>query len=207
MRPARFHLLAFAALAASAAYTASAAEDTNVRITVTHEFSRSDRRDTVQIGPRPRLGSSRATTTGRTQQQVLVMDGGQAAITVAEEVPYSEWFWTWGRARGLWAEGAWAQSTSWQQVGASLVVEPAVLPGGRIRVRLTPRFSAFVGSRRREIDVHELTTEVVVREGEEIDVGGVPMSDSEFQERFLIGLDRYGTSQRVNIRLKASTAY
>lgn len=197
-------VLVSAGLAQFAADSASAAEDRNVRITVTHESVRDDRRDSVQIGVRPRIGSSRSTTRGRTQQQILVMNGGEAAITVAEEVPYSEWFWTWGRARGLWADGEWAQSTSWQQVGASLVVEPEVLPGGRIRVRLTPRFSSFLDRRRGAIDVHELTTEVVVREGEEIDVGGVPMSDREFQERFLIGIDRYGTTQRVNIRLKAS---
>lgn len=197
-------LLVSAGSAAAFAYTASAAEDTNVRITVTHEFTRDDRRDSVQIGPRPRLGATRTTSRGRTQQQILVMDGGEAAITVAEQVPYSEWFWTWGRARGLWVEGEWAQSTSWQQVGASLVVQPEVLSEGRIRVRLTPRFSSFLDRRRGAVDVHELATEVVVREGEEIDVGGVRMSDREFQERFLIGIDRYGTTQRVNIRLKAS---
>ncbi|HET8646053.1 MAG TPA: hypothetical protein VFO85_11210, partial [Vicinamibacteria bacterium] len=164
-------------MAAPAVSTASAAEDTNVRITVTHESVREDRRDSVQIGVRPRLGSSRSTTRGRTQQQILVMSGGQAAITVAEEVPYSEWFWTWGRARGVWAEGEWAQSTAWQQVGASLVVEPLVQADGRIRIRLTPRFTSFADGRRRQaIDVHELTTEVIVRQGDEIEVGGVPFS-------------------------------
>jgi hypothetical protein len=193
-----------AALAASFASTASASEDGNVRITVTHEFTRGDRRDAVSIGVRPRIESSRATTRGRTQQQVLVMSGGEAAITVAEEVPHAEWFWTWGGAHGLWPGGAWRQGTSWQQVGASLVVQPVVLPDGRIRVRLTPRFSYFLDRRRLTTDVQELATEVVVRDGEEIEVGGVPMHDREFLERFLIGIDRSGSTQQVSIRLKAS---
>jgi hypothetical protein len=200
----RAFLAVCVALAASGVSTASASEDGNVRITVTHEFTRGDRRDALSIGVRPRIESSRATTRGRTVQQLLVMSGGEAAIAVAEDVPYADWFWTWGGNHGLWPEGTWRQGTSWQQVGASLVVQPLVLQDGRIRVRLTPRFSYFLDRRRQTTDVQELATEVVVREGEEIDVGGVPMHDREFLERFLIGVDRSGSTQQMVIRLKAS---
>jgi len=53
-------------------------------------------------------------------------------------------------------------------------------------------------------EIHQLTTEVVVREGEPIDLGGVPMAEGEFRDRFLVGLDRSGTLQRVRITLRAT---
>jgi hypothetical protein len=44
---------------------------------------------------------------------------------------------------------------------------------------------------------------VVVREDEEVDLGGLPASNREFQERFLIGLSRSGETERAQIRLRA----
>jgi hypothetical protein len=51
--------------------------------------------------------------------------------------------------------------------------------------------------------VQPLSTEVVVREGEEIDLGGLQMSNQEFKERFLLGVGRSGRTERIQIKLKA----
>lgn len=176
----------------------------NVRVTVTFRWQAL--RDRAGVSVRPRRGSvgvdgdlrrTRSATT--TQQQLLVMSGGRASIRIAEEVPYSEWFWTWGLGRGLWTEGV-----RWRDVSTGMEVAPVVLPGGRIRVKLTPYFEYALDERRQTTQVHELSTEVVVRDGEEIDVGGVPVRDTEFRERFLIGYDRVRGTSQATITLRAT---
>jgi type II secretory pathway component GspD/PulD (secretin) len=132
-------------------------------------------------------------------QRLVVLSGGRATLTVAEEVPYAQWLFDWGVGHGLWA-----QTVAWQQVGTSLVVEPRVLGDGAIHVRLTPRFDYRAGGDPRTVDVNELSTEVVVRPGEEVALGGVPFRDEEFRERFLVGVDQSGQTARVAMTLRAS---
>ena len=164
----------------------------NVRITVSHSSERVD--ESARLG----VGSS-SRSTAETRQDIVVLSGGRASIQVAEQVPYAEWFWTWGQASGLWP----AQSVQWRDVGTSLAVEPFVLDDHTIRLRVTPEFSYFLDRERVVSRVQQLTTEVIVREGEEIDLGGLPMSNREFKERFLIGTGRSGQAERMNIRLRA----
>jgi type II secretory pathway component GspD/PulD (secretin) len=179
----------------------------NVRITVSHSSERVD--DASQIGvsvggrshPPVDLtgGASSSRSTAETRQDIVVLSGGRARIQVAEQVPYADWFWTWGQGSGLWP----AQSVQWRDVGTSLAVEPFVLDDHTIRLRVTPEFSYFLDRDRFVSRVQQLSTEVIVREGEEIDLGGLPMSNREFKERFLIGTGRSGQAERMQIRLKA----
>jgi type II secretory pathway component GspD/PulD (secretin) len=180
----------------------------NVRITILHSSERADQDSQVGVtggafARRPRadirLGSSSSRTTAETRQEIVVLSGGRASIDVAEQVPYADWFWTWGQAQGLWP----ARSVQWRDVGTSLVVEPFVLPDGSVRLRVTPQFSYFLDRDRLVTRVQQLTTEVVVREGEEVDLGGLPASNREFRERFLLGVGRSGETERVQIRLRA----
>ena len=41
----------------------------------------------------------------------------ERVMVTAEQVPYADWFWTWGQDQGLWP----AQSVQWRDVGTSLV--------------------------------------------------------------------------------------
>ena len=95
--------------------------------------------------------------------------------------------------------GLWAQNVVWQEVGTSMVVEPRVLGNGTILVRLTPRFDYRAGGDAQTVDVTELSTEVIVRAGEEISLGGVPFRDTDFRERFLAGVDESGQTARVEM--------
>ena len=191
----------------------------NIRIEVTARMERTDRERTLEasggvragpvrvgVGRRPpRSGieisgqDSRSRTEINARQQLLVLSGGRASLTVAEQVPYSEWLYTWGITHGLWA-----QNVVWQEVGTSMVVEPRVLGNGTILVRLTPRFDYRVGGNSQTVDVNELSTEVIVREGEEIALGGVPFRDTDFRERFLAGVDESGQTARVEMTLRAT---
>jgi type II secretory pathway component GspD/PulD (secretin) len=191
----------------------------NIRIEVTARMERTDRERTLEaaggvrtgpvrvgVGRRPpRRGieiggqDSRSRTEINARQQLLVLSGGRASLTVAEEVPYSEWLYTWGLTHGLWA-----QNVVWQEVGTSMVVEPRVLGNGTILVRLTPRFDYRAGGHSQTVDVSELSTEVIVRAGEEIALGGVPFRDTDFRERFLAGVDESGQTARVEMTLRAT---
>jgi hypothetical protein len=176
----------------------------NVRVTVAFRWEATDDRAGVEV--RRRGGSigvggdaRRSRSSATTRQMLLVMSGGTASIRIAEEIPYSEWFWTWGRRRGLWTE-----SVQWRDVATGMEVSPLVLGGGHIRVKLTPYFEYRLDRGRQTTQVHELSTEVVVRDGEEIDVGGVPFADTGFRERFLVGYDRARGTSRAVITLRAT---
>ena len=163
----------------------------NVRITVTHSSER--------VEDTSRIGASSSRSTSDTRQELVVLSGGRARIQVAEQIPYADWFWTWGEGAGLWP----AQSVQWRDVGTSLAVEPLILDDNQVRLRVTPEFSYLLDRDRLVTRVQQLSTEVVVREGEEVDLGGLPMSNREFKERFLLGVGRSGQAERVRIRLKA----
>jgi len=191
----------------------------NVRIRVTHELTQLDERTRVELAAGAQAGdvhvgvgrnppphgvdvrgdASRGRSSSHTEQEILVMSGGRAEITVAEQVPYAEWFRTWGGAHGLWAPGV-----QWRDVGATLAVEPVALGDGRIRLKITPAFSYFVDRERLVTRVQQLATEVIVREGETLDLGGLPLSDTAFQERFLLGYDAGRTVQKVRITARAT---
>ena len=165
----------------------------NVRITVTHSSERVE--DASHFG----VTNSSSRSTLETRQDIVVLSGGRASIQVAVQIPYAEWFWTWGQGAGLWP----AQSVQWRGVGTSLAVEPLVLDDHTIRLRVTPEFSYFLDRGQLISRVQQLSTEVIVREGEEIDLGGLPMSNREFKEKFFIGMGRTGQAERMNIRLRA----
>jgi type II secretory pathway component GspD/PulD (secretin) len=203
----------------AAALRALARDIRNVRIVVTHEAERLDDRTaaeasagaraggvSVGVGRRPprrgvdvRAEASRSRTTSQAREELLVVSGSKASIQVAEQVPYADWFQAWGEPYGLWPP-----AVQWRDVGTSLVVEPVALGDGRLRIRLTPAFSYFLDRERQVTEAQRLATDVVVREGETIEVGGVPMADRQFLDRFLIGFDRAGTAQRMRITLKAT---
>jgi hypothetical protein len=176
----------------------------NIRLAVTFHWQSVSDRAGVRVRPRGgavavggELSQSRSTTTAR--QELLVLSGGRGSLRVAEEVPYADWFWTWGLGRGLWVEGV-----RWRDVASGMEVEPVALPGGRVRVRLTPYFEYLLDGRRQVTRVVSLATEVVANEGEEIALGGVPAEDREFRERFLIGYDRTRGTSQASITLRAT---
>jgi type II/III secretion system protein len=176
----------------------------NIRLTVTFHWRATSDRAGVRLRPRGGtvavggdLTQSKSTTTAR--QELLVLSGGRASLRIADEVPYADWFWTWGLGRGLWVEGV-----RWRDVASGMEVEPVALPGGRIRVRLTPYFEYLLDARRQLTRVHTLSTEVVANEGEELVLGGVPAEDREFRERFLIGYDRARGTSQASITLRAT---
>jgi hypothetical protein len=191
----------------------------NVRIVVTGTSERTARRQGIEAAGAGRVGdvriggghfppesgvvvrggASRSRSSDHTRQELLVMSGGKGEIVVAEEVPYQDWFLVWGQGQGLWQPGI-----QWKEVGARMIVEPTIVGNGSLRIRLTPAFTYLVDQQTATTEVTRLSTEVVVREGEELDLGGMPFSDRQFLEKFLVGVDEGGQTIQTRITLKAS---
>ncbi len=146
----------------------------------------------------PRLENRRDETTSTTLQQLLVASGRQASIFIGEEIPYIEWLMEYGR-RYHYVE----QRLAWQRVGAYLVIEPTVIgTGPLIRVRLTPELSGRVDNAPYRTRFANVTTEVTVSDGVPFTLGGLSQKN-DFYSRFLIGVDRSGARQNLDIELTA----
>jgi len=149
---------------------------------------------------------SRLSMASLVKQELIVLSGSTARIRVGTDIPYADWIWDYGVQRGYWtgAEGAGYQGAGavrWREVGAQLVIEPYVL-GSTVRVRLTPEFSYILDKDRLTTAVEKLTTEVMVEDGQEIELGGIPVSDREFYSRFLTGYTHDGEKRSLRILLK-----
>jgi hypothetical protein len=154
------------------------------------------RRGSIRI--QPRLENSRTETTSTTLQQLLVASGRQASLFIGEDVPYIEWLMEYGR-RYHYIE----QRLAWQRVGAYLAIEPTVIGSGPlIRVRLTPELSGRINNNPYRTRFANVATEVTVSDGIPFTLGGLAQNN-EFYSRFLIGLDRSGARQNLDIELTA----
>ena len=129
------------------------------------------------------------------RQDLLVISGGRACLTVSSQVPEMEWIWNFGVTQGYWTG-----TMQWKDVGSSLLVEPTVIED-RIRLRLTPQLSYLLGGERRIFVMESLMTEVVVSDGQEVDLGGVQFANQEFRSRFLTGISYGGERRALRIRL------
>ena len=111
---------------------------------------------------RLRASASRRRSSLHQQLFITVADGQEGTLVVGSDV--------WVNRLGFWTPGGFVVLLERQFVGRSLVVRPKLLGGGRIAIELWPRFSTRRG---RVIDVTQLATKVVVREGEPLVIGGL----------------------------------
>ena len=97
--------------------------------------------------------------------------------------------------------GEVSQRIQWQKVGAGMVVSPLVIGGGpAIRVRLIPELSGLVEGRPYHVRFARAATEVVVNSGQRFQLGSLEGA-GEFYSRFLVGADRSGNQQTLDIYL------
>lgn len=187
----------------------------NVRIDV--EFSEAGRVDEASLGAGVRggvrwpasggdpSGSVRVqvsggmrsdTRDGRTVQSLLVASGREATLRVGESVPQVDWFMEYGRHCG-----ALVGQVSWQEVGSFLVVQPTVIGSGPdIRIRIIPELSGRADGQARRVRFASAATEVTVRAGQTVSLGGL-QRDESFYSRFLLGFARGGETRSLDIRL------
>ena len=144
----------------------------------------------------PRLENTTTVISSDVTQTLLVMSGREAVLRVGESVPYAEWLVNYGFQWGYLQE-----RIAWRDVGASLVVEPTVIGNGpMIQVRLTPELSGLVDGNPYHVRISRVATEVTVQDGQTFQIGGLN-KDEDFYSHFLVGFDRGGNQQTLNISL------
>jgi len=160
----------------------------------------------VQVDPKGVTGSARVQVqeSQRTIRQnvesfLLVQDGGEARLTVVEQVPEIVWFQQYAHRHRYITE-----AVVFRQVGTFLAVRPTLLPDKRIRVKITPQISYQSDQGEGTIALVEASTEVVVHTGQPITIGGTD-GRGEVMRQFLLGYERVHQANHVSIVLTAET--
>lgn len=148
-------------------------------------------------GTRVQVQGSQQTTRRNVESFLLVRDGGEARITVVEQVPEVVWFQQYAlRHRYI------TEAVVFRQVGTFLAVRPTILPDKRIRVKITPQISYRGDQSDGMIELVEAATEVVVERGSPITIGGTE-GVGEAVRQFLLGYERVHQANQVRIILTA----
>jgi len=160
----------------------------------------------VQVDPKGVTGSARVQVqeSQRTIRQnvesfLLVQDGGEARLTVVEQVPEIVWFQQYAHRHRYITE-----VVVFRQVGTFLAVRPTILPDQRIRVKITPQISYQSDQGDGTIALVEASTEVVVQTGQPLTIGGTD-GRGEVMRQFLLGYERVNQANHVSIVLTAET--
>ena len=160
----------------------------------------------IQVGPKGVTGSARVqvqesqrTTRRSVESFLLVQDGGEASLTVVEQVPEVVWFQQYARRHSHIT-----QAVVFRQVGTFLAVRPTILPDKRIRVKITPQISYRSDQGDGTIALVEASTEVVVQPGQPITIGGTD-GRGEVIRQFLLGYERVNRANQVRIVLTAES--
>ena len=112
----------------------------------------------------------------------IVQDGGQSMLLVASQIPYSQVTYYRDYLTGA---GYVAGGVEFKDVGTSLKVGAAILPGKQVKVRLTPTVSWLSADRSGVIEINEASTELVVPSGRPVVLGGATTQTHELTRRIL----------------------
>ena len=128
-----------------------------------------------------------------------MQDGGESILSVATRVPQNQVSFYRDYAGRV---GYIDRRIIFAEVGTSLRVAANALAGGQIKVRLTPRISYFSAERSGAIDFTEATTELIVRDGQPVSLGG---STSRIHEitRQILGHSEHTSSSETELVVTA----
>lgn len=122
-----------------------------------------------------------------TKQTIVVRSGARASIFIGKEVPLIEWLVDlskkWGYIQPV------QQNFTYKQIGVWLTVQPTVIGNGPlVNVKLTPQLSGIMENDQPfTINYQNVSTEVIVRDGETINLGGLVKQDEFYTTLFLRG--------------------
>lgn len=130
----------------------------------------------------------------------IVQDGGESTLLVASQIPYSQVTFYRDFLTGA---GYVATSVQFKDVGTSLKVGAAILPGNQVKVRLTPTISWLSTDRSGVIEVNEASTELIVPSGRPVVLGGATTTTHELTRRIL-GYRAGATATETTMALTAT---
>jgi type II/III secretion system protein len=191
---------------------AAAQSGKQVRVSFEFRQSSTQNRDAVDGSGRVIITDRGTRSSGRvgvdsTQRRVqtssgiftIVQDGGESTLLVASQIPYSQVTYYRDYLTGA---GYVATGVQFKDVGTSLKVGAAILPGNQVKVRLTPTISWLSADRSGVIEVNEASTELVVPSGRPVVLGGASTQTHELTRRIL----GYRTSETATETTMALTA-
>lgn len=174
---------------------AAAQSGKQVRVSVEFRQSSTQNRDAVDGSGRVIITDRGTRSSGRvgvdsTQRRVqtssgiftIVQDGGESTLLVASQIPYSQVTYYRDYLTGA---GYVATGVQFKDVGTSLKVGAAILPGNQVKVRLTPTISWLSADGSGVIEVKEASTELVVPSGRPVVLGGASTRTHELTRRIL----------------------
>lgn len=154
-------------------------------------------RTTGTVTANPVLEAHRSDTTVQTNQQILVGSGREGVLEVGQEVPYTEWLHDYALRNGLIR----LPEIKWRLIGARMIVRPTIIGDGPlIHVKLIPEVTAEVQGHPERVRFERVATEVTVRDGEPLRIGGLGEA-KDFYDRFLVGVGRGGQTRALDIVL------
>jgi hypothetical protein len=175
--------------------TARSARDTAAaggRVVITERSTR--------VRPRVEVGSSDTRTTHSSGVFTVVRSGGEATITLAQQVPYTEVAFYQDYATG---QGYVTHGVLFRDVGTSLKVNATVLDSRQISVRVTPVISYFSPDRTGTIELTRASTDLLVRPGEPVVIAGGTKETNSVTRRIL-GLSERAESSETVVVLTAT---
>src|SRR5437773_3323623 len=154
------------------------------QVKVTFDFGQASirSRDAVRGGGRVGVESTERRVTQTTSIFTLVQDGGESALLVASQVPYSQVTYYRDYLTGA---GYLATGVAFKDVGTSLKVRAMVLPGNQVKVRVTPVLSWFADDRPGVVEVADASTELIVPNGRPVVMGGSATTLHELTRQIL----------------------
>jgi hypothetical protein len=178
----------------------------NIRVAVEFRQTAEQSRDGIQgtVRPRTGVGLGVESTERRVRRSsgvfTLVQDGGESTLAVATQVPFQQVAFYRDYATGA---GHVATGVVFQDVGTSLKVQAALLPGHQIRVRLTPRISYVAADGSGAIEFTEAATDLIVPSGRPVLVGGAT-GETHTILRAILGIGRERSASETAVVLTAT---
>jgi type II secretory pathway component GspD/PulD (secretin) len=141
------------------------------------------------------VGAGSRDTSSTTNPFVMAGNGRPARIWVGETVADPVWVYDYGRGHGWWK-----QELVDRDLGVSLWVLPRLLPNDCVEIEVYPRITAR-GATPFSVNVKELGTKVVVRNGAIMPLGGLDSGHRDAYRRILgIGSVFNGSNLAISVR-------
>ncbi len=148
------------------------------------------------VGIRGRAGQRR--TESQSRQFVMTRNNRPARIWVGKSVPRQQWVYNYGVHHGWWE-----QNIVYQDIGASLWIHPRMVGENMVQVYVYPKLT-LEGDQELSVEAKELATQVVVRDGGTVRVGGLDQEKREVYKR-LFGIGKVFNGRSLGITLHAET--
>jgi hypothetical protein len=154
-----------------------------------------------QVEINPYVRNQTTSTIDNSSQSLLVKSGKEARIFMGHEVPFYTWLIDFGLQWNY--INLIEQKFEMKQVGSALIVQPQVIGRGpMISLTLVPELSGLVDGKPHKIQYTRVATELTVRDGEQVTIGSFG-KNTDFYNKFLVGVDKRGSHRSVQIRLTA----